>query len=113
MPLLELVWAMELLVAGTSFSTETRSSRGVSLGDLNNDGILDLVTAGGSATFDGYATVRLGTGTGSFGAATSYVTEDVTSTSLVLGDINGDGILESSNSRNCGFHQSFQRLRYP
>ncbi len=79
--------------ASTSFSTEPTSSSAVRMGDLNGDGISDLVTAGYDAS-DGFATVRLGTGTGTFGAATTYTTEGTSSRALSLSDLNGDGILD-------------------
>ncbi len=80
--------------AVTSFQTESGRSHGLSLGDLNGDGVLDLVTAGHDDSFNGFATVRLGDGTGSFGAATSFQTEGRTSYALSLGDVNGDGVLD-------------------
>jgi flagellin-like hook-associated protein FlgL len=87
--------------AATSFATESTLSYGVSLGDLNGDNILDIVTAGNNF-IDGYATVRLGTGTGSFGAATSFATETDSSYGLSLGDINGDGHLDLVTAGQAG-----------
>lgn len=80
--------------AAVSYSSETWRSFAVSVGDLNGDGVLDLVTAGCSDAFDGYATVRLGRGDGTFGQATSYSTEPCISYALTLGDLNGDGMLD-------------------
>lgn len=83
--------------ASTSFATETgatTASRDVALGDLNGDGFLDIVSAGGISGGQNYATVRLGTGTGSFGTAVSYAIETSATTGLELGDLNGDGILD-------------------
>lgn len=79
--------------AAVSYRTEGISSEALTLGDLNGDGILDLVTAGYRAP-DGTATIRFGTGDGSFGAAVSYATESSSSQALALGDLNGDGILD-------------------
>ncbi|MEU2451137.1 FG-GAP-like repeat-containing protein [Streptomyces sp. NPDC012765] len=68
-----------------------RGSSAVAIGDLNNDGTPDLVTA---IRAEGLG-VFLGSGGGSFGAVTKYAAP-LTSTSLFLGsavihDINGDG----------------------
>ena len=78
--------------ASTSYATESSQTNALSLGDLNGDGILDLVTAGSGG--GGFATIRLGTGNGTFGAATSYATESSVSRSVALGDLNGDGNLD-------------------
>lgn len=80
--------------SATSYTTESQYSNAVQLADLNNDGILDLVTAGTTDSFVGNATIRLGRGDGSFGASTTYVTESTSSFGLALGDINGDGYID-------------------
>ena len=81
--------------AASSFRLDSSNSRdsGLTLGDLNSDGLLDLV----ASTYAGLITVRLGTGTGSFGAAISYATPAATG-STVLGDFNGDGRVDLSFS---------------
>lgn len=68
----------------------------VQLGDLNGDGILDIVTAGYSLTLGtGLTTIQLGQGNGTFGPTVSYVmAEGYRSSDLALGDVNGDGILD-------------------
>lgn len=63
----------------------------VVLGDLNNDGSLDLVTTSAGTN---ELSVRLNTGNGTFGAATSYNMETDESYSVTLGDLNGDGVLD-------------------
>ena len=62
----------------------------VSLGDLNGDGILDLVTA--NALSDNVS-VLLGLGDGRFSAMRNYAVGDVPY-SVSLGDLNGDGVLD-------------------
>ena len=80
--------------ASTSYTAEGMRTRSVELWDLNKDGALDLITAGKSDGGDGYATVRLGTGDGTFGAATSYATESNWSLCMTAGDVNGDGTID-------------------
>ena len=58
---------------------------GVALGDLNRDGLLDIVSAGGSGV-----SVLLQLTDGGFGDAESYAG----GTSVALGDMNGDGLLD-------------------
>ena len=79
--------------ASSSFTMDGSSSNAIALADLNSDGRIDIVT-GGSGNSTGRATVRLATGNGSFGAATSYVTEDNTTRDVELADLNGDGFLD-------------------
>lgn len=81
--------------AAVSYSTESAQSADITIGDVNNDGILDLVTTGWTdAANDGYATIRLGLGDGTFGAATSYAAESQFSYASALADVNGDGALD-------------------
>ena len=75
-----------------TYSAEGTSSNGINLGDLNGDGILDMVTVGSSAS--GRATIRLGNGNGTFGAAVSYLSSTTNSFDVALGDLNGDGVLD-------------------
>jgi len=91
-----------------SYTTESQRSYALVLGDLNGDGILDLVTAGDSGP--GMATVRLGTGNGLFGTATSYATESQRSSDLALGDLNGDGILDLVTAGDSGPGMATVRL---
>lgn len=69
---------------GTGSSLSGFSSD-IALGDLNGDGLLDLVTGEG-----GGATVRFGNGSGGFSQATAYAG----SGEVALGDLNNDGILD-------------------
>lgn len=79
----------------TSFTTQNSSALdvGLGLGDLDGDGNLDLITDGVSGT-DGYTTVRLGDGKGSFGEGTSFYSQPGASRGLDLGDVDGDGVLD-------------------
>jgi hypothetical protein len=70
------------------------------MGDVNNDGILDLVTANGPSssgsspgTVPGTVSVRLGTGTGSF-TDLPDITIAASPRDIALGDVNNDGNLD-------------------
>jgi len=75
-----------------SVSTESGNSRDVESYDFNGDGNLDLITAGVNDANDGYITIRLGNGNGTFKSPTSYLADSKVSTSLSIGDINKDGV---------------------
>lgn len=91
--------------AGTgTFSTSVTSTdagNGVDMqfGDLNNDGIADMVTS----PFDrGRQYIHLGNGDGTFRAAVSYVTGS-TPRGTRLGDFNGDGNVDIGSIDNSGY----------
>ncbi|MCK5640253.1 MAG: VCBS repeat-containing protein, partial [Gammaproteobacteria bacterium] len=64
--------------------------RFLQLGDLDNDGLLDMVVANWGSD---NVSVLLGAGAGGFAAAVNYATE-IRPRSLALGDMNGDGVLD-------------------
>ncbi len=72
---------------GTNFGIDVND---ISVGDVNGDGILDIVD---SSFNEGDIEIRLGNGSGGFAAATSIAFGDVNN-SVELADINGDGILD-------------------
>lgn len=78
--------------AGASYLNEANGTYAVSLKDLNNDGVLDLITGGDNGY--GLVTVRLGLGNGTFGVDATYDTHNATVSVLAFGDINRDGILD-------------------
>jgi flagellin-like hook-associated protein FlgL len=73
----------------TSFSTSI-DSKCVTLGDLNGDGVLDMVT--GDYT-NKTASIFIGNGDGTFKAQSSFDPGSQTS-SVTLGELNGDGKLD-------------------
>lgn len=80
--------------AATSFRTYMDNSSGeLKLGDLNGDGLLDLVTAVDYFS-SGVLAVALGTGGGSFGPVNTYYSNSSNCSHATLGDVNGDGILD-------------------
>ncbi len=63
--------------------------------DLDGDGRLDLLTANYSNGTGGFSFLRQSpTQAGVFLAAQTFDTEDYASTSLAIGDVNGDGVLD-------------------
>ena len=68
----------------------------VTLGDLNNDGRLDMFTTNQT---DNTVSVLLGTGTGAFGTKTDYTTGAGTFVGA-MGDLNGDGNLDVVSGNN-------------
>ena len=76
----------------TNFATGGTAPRYVAVGDFNGDGILDLAVTNAGSTSN--VSILLGTGTGSFGPATSFATGGTFPTSVAVGDFNGDGILD-------------------
>jgi flagellin-like hook-associated protein FlgL len=76
--------------AGRSTAQTGDFPTGVTLGDLNGDGVLDMVTAdfGGNT-----ASIMLGNGDGTFQARTTVQT-GASPNSVTLGDLNGDGVLD-------------------
>ena len=67
----------------------------VAVGDLNEDGNPDLVTADGSGT----VATLIGVGDGTFGSPTLQPT-GATTDSVALGDVNGDGNLDAVASNS-------------
>jgi flagellin-like hook-associated protein FlgL len=92
-----------------SYAAESVASRAVKLADLNNDGRLDLITAGNGG--GGAFTVRLGTGAGIFGSATSFSADASGSSSLAMGDINADGNLDIVTGGTAGSQISSATVR--
>ncbi|MDO7875654.1 FG-GAP-like repeat-containing protein [Hymenobacter sp. ASUV-10] len=91
-----------LAQAGGGYATAVDYFTGVAsvrsvLGDIDRDGNLDIATVnfGGPSTINGASiAVRLGTGTGTFGARTLYNGSSYTFQNFDMADLNGDGILD-------------------
>jgi flagellin len=100
--------------AVATYATETHHSKSVTLGDINNDGNLDLATAGfagAPGSYEGYATIRLGNGNGTFAAARSYKNESTSSQVISLADMNRDGKLDMVTAGSDGGSGGYVTLR--
>jgi hypothetical protein len=71
--------------------TVGNAPEGLALGDVNNDGILDLVVA--DTGDDGLVSVLIGNGDGTFAAKTDYSVGNGP-INVALADYNGDGLLD-------------------
>jgi hypothetical protein len=91
----------------TSYSTGANSwPTSLSVGDVNADGKLDLVTANSNFFgMEGAAGVLLGSGTGSFSSVMTYPTGPTSHpTSITLADVTGDGKPDIITANNNPFN---------
>lgn len=89
--------------APTSYITESTSTSGLTVTDIDGDGFSDLVTCG-NAGGTGKVTIRRGLGNGSFSATTTDFVMQGAPQSLALADINNDGVLDIGTSGNTSFN---------
>lgn len=79
--------------ATTSFTTGS-TSYGISTGDFNQDGFVDLAATTALGADLGTVQILLGNGDGTFKARTSFVGAPNHSSDISLGDVNGDSHLD-------------------
>jgi hypothetical protein len=79
---------------GVEYSTASGPFTAITA-DFNGDGILDLVAvAGGDLPGQGYISVLLGTGNGTFQTHVDYPIPTNFSSGIATGDLNGDGVMD-------------------
>ncbi|MEG4083486.1 DUF4347 domain-containing protein [Microcoleus sp. POL10_C6] len=92
--------------ATTLFDPGNENPFGVAVRDFNGDGKLDLAVASNPGGADpGYVSIRLGTGTGSFGNPTNFAL-NMHHSSIAAGDFNGDGKLDLATAPRFGNNDS-------
>jgi hypothetical protein len=69
------------------------ATQGIALGDLNNDGVLDMVATNTGFEYNGSLTILTGEGDGTFSSSAGLSMGDGAS-SVVLGDLNDDGVVD-------------------
>lgn len=88
-----------------TYGTAGQYAYSVADGDVNGDGIPDIVVANECASStncaNGSVSVLLGNGDGTFQPGVSYATGGVYAFSVVLGDVNGDGKLDIVVANEC------------
>ncbi|MHC5544574.1 FG-GAP repeat domain-containing protein, partial [Singulisphaera rosea] len=84
------------------------TSRALAVGDMNNDGNLDLVTSGPSPQLTLGAAELFGDGTGSFKSVNIINFTPVSESPTAVGDINGDGRLDVVFSTTGAFFYALQ-----
>ena len=67
---------------------------GVTVGDFNGDGKLDLAVVNNGTSQSGTFSILLGNGDGTFQAAQNYLTGNVSAASIAAADLNADGLLD-------------------
>jgi FG-GAP-like repeat/Bacterial Ig-like domain (group 3)/FG-GAP repeat len=90
------------------YSTGAQVADFAAIGDVNGDGVPDLVVtnqcAEGGGCFNqslGVVSVLLGNGDGTFQAAVPYSTHAAVANSVAIGDVNGDGIPDLVVANEC------------
>ncbi|HBM17431.1 MAG TPA: hypothetical protein DD381_13975, partial [Lentisphaeria bacterium] len=84
--------SVSLAYTGADISSDTQSSLSIALGDLNNDGFLDIAVANSSGQVNKY---YLSNGAvGGYAAGVNISGDTDTSASIALGDLNNDGFLD-------------------
>ena len=92
---------MQYGIAFSSGGTAGDSGTTIAVGDINRDGIPDLVVSnscdlnGDSSCGYGSISAFIGMGGGNFGAGITQTVPDGNFYSLLLADVNGDGILDA------------------
>jgi FG-GAP-like repeat/Bacterial Ig-like domain (group 3) len=92
-----------------TYSTGAVLAESVEVGDLNGDGIPDLVVTNQCLSFDqfgvcnsdGVVSVLLGVGNGTFQSPVTYSTGAYGATSVAIADLRGEGILDLVVADNC------------